>query len=100
MQYALILCRNPKNGKWLTIEETKNRGWWLPGGFVKPGETFEDAALREGLDEGGIEIDIQGIIAIEHHRYQDNIVSMRVIFYCEPKDPDAMLKYIPDGQSL
>lgn len=84
----MIICRNPKTGKWLTINETKDRGWWLPGGFVKPGENFADTALRESVDEAGIEIELKGVIAIEHHRFGDIGVRMRVIFYAEPKDPD------------
>jgi ADP-ribose pyrophosphatase YjhB (NUDIX family) len=29
-------------------------GWWVPGGFMEPGETFEETARRETLEETGI----------------------------------------------
>jgi 8-oxo-dGTP diphosphatase len=31
--------------------------WFLPGGFVEPGELPEDGARRELLEEGGVKID-------------------------------------------
>jgi len=51
---ALIVCRN-NEGKWLAVKETKNRGWWLPGGRVDPPESFFEAAIREVKEEAGIQ---------------------------------------------
>ena len=43
--FVLAVVRNPFResphfNKYLTIEEVKGRGWWIPGGAVNVGETF------------------------------------------------------------
>jgi 8-oxo-dGTP diphosphatase len=34
------------------------RGWEMPGGQVEEGESLKDAAIRETLEESGIEIEV------------------------------------------
>jgi 8-oxo-dGTP pyrophosphatase MutT (NUDIX family) len=38
----LVVVRN-KEGKYLAINETRNRGWFLPAGKVEPGEMYTNA---------------------------------------------------------
>ncbi|WP_106400821.1 NUDIX hydrolase [Actinocorallia populi] len=45
-----------ESGRLLLIERADTGGWGLPGGFMEPGESFEDAARREVREELGIEI--------------------------------------------
>ncbi len=49
------------DGRFLAINESRGRGWWLPGGFVDPDDDFESAAHRETLEEAGIKIKLEGI---------------------------------------
>lgn len=39
--FALIVVQHPETKKFLLVKETRGRGWWLPGGRVEPGESYE-----------------------------------------------------------
>lgn len=51
-------------GAVLLIRRTDNDNWALPGGAMDLGETLVDAAVRETLEETGIEVAITGLIGI------------------------------------
>ncbi len=48
----------------ILLIKSPGRGWEYPGGMVEPGETFEDALLREIKEESGIDVEIIGFIGI------------------------------------
>ena len=91
-QFALIICRDPATGKFLAVNESKNRGWWIPGGAVDSGESFREAAHRECMEEAGVEIELKGIIKIDHYLFEGDGAKMRVIFYAEPKHENSIPK--------
>jgi len=65
------------------VNESRNRGWWIPAGAVDWGEDFMTAAKRECQEEAGIDVDLKGVIKVDHAPSGDN-ARMRVIFYAEP----------------
>jgi ADP-ribose pyrophosphatase YjhB (NUDIX family) len=48
----------------LLIRRTDNDNWALPGGAIDLGESIAQAAVRETLEESGIECAITGIVGI------------------------------------
>ena len=51
------------NGEILLINSPR-RGWEYPGGMVEPGETFQEALVREIQEESGVEVEITGFIGL------------------------------------
>ena len=51
-------------GQILLIRRTDNGNWALPGGAIDLGESVAQAAVRETLEESGIECAITGIVGI------------------------------------
>ena len=105
-EFALVICRNPfpdspDFGKWLAVNETKNRGWWIPAGAVDYGESFHAGALRECKEEAGIDVILKGGLKVDHSVTGDQ-ARMRVIFYAEPTTEDMAknIKKVADGESL
>jgi ADP-ribose pyrophosphatase YjhB (NUDIX family) len=48
----------------LMIRRTDNDNWAVPGGAIDLGESVAQAAVRETLEESGIECEITGIVGI------------------------------------
>ena len=51
-------------GDILLIRRTDNENWALPGGAIDLGESVAQAAIRETLEESGIQCAISGIVGI------------------------------------
>ncbi|MBR5999225.1 MAG: fibrillarin-like rRNA/tRNA 2'-O-methyltransferase [Candidatus Methanomethylophilaceae archaeon] len=74
--HAMIVVERPRTAycvafegeKFLMVYNTRRKGWEMPGGKLETGETSEEAAKRECLEESGYEIEI---------------VSTRDIGYCD-----------------
>jgi 8-oxo-dGTP pyrophosphatase MutT (NUDIX family) len=67
---------------------------------VDPFETFEEAAIRETIEEAGLEIEIKGIINIDiEYEKEGEVMKQRVNFYGEPKNKEDKIKTEPDWES-
>jgi 8-oxo-dGTP diphosphatase len=60
--------------------------WEFPGGKVEPGETAEQAAQRECLEETGIAITVGEAYPAVDHQYEHGHVRL-IFFACRPLDP-------------
>jgi 8-oxo-dGTP pyrophosphatase MutT (NUDIX family) len=98
--FSLVVCRHPVTKLWLAVEECRERGWWLPGGFVEPGDDHFSTAIKETQEEAGIAVELKGILRIENTMTAKRGGRQRVIFYAEPVDPDEEPKTVADAESL
>jgi tRNA(adenine34) deaminase len=57
----------------------KKKYFFLPGGQIEPGETFEEAALRETLEETGFRVEL----------VPGKSVTRRYMFHWDGKDHDC-----------
>jgi len=75
------IVTNEKN-EILLVKHSYQNFWFLPGGGVKKGETFEQAIRRELIEETGYEADIIELFGVYQNTYEgkrDNIV----VFVCK-----------------
>lgn len=63
--FSLVVVR--EGDRFLLVHERKHgQGWYLPAGRVEPGETLAEGAIRETLEESGVEIELEGLLRLEH----------------------------------
>lgn len=56
-------------GRLLLVRRASRRGrgnWQVPGGFVEPDETIEQAVVREVAEESGVIAAVQGILGVRN----------------------------------
>ena len=59
----------------------------FPGGKVQPGEHPQQAAIRESLEETGLQVTIRGEYPGCRHPYEHGLLQLH-FFDCTPCDPD------------
>jgi colanic acid biosynthesis protein WcaH len=64
--------------------------WWLPGGRIKKGETFEEAVKREVREETGLECRVIRQLGVINHTFPEvHVVS--VFYLVESDSPEVKL---------
>lgn len=77
----------PRQGQFLMVRELDCGREVLnqPAGHVEPGETLQEAALRETLEETGWQIELRALLGFSHYRALSNGKTYyRVSFVAEP----------------
>ena len=54
----------PGRGVLLVRRKNPPFGWALPGGFIDYGESAEQAAVRETLEETGLKVQLTGLVGV------------------------------------
>lgn len=81
------LVQSP-DGKWLVVKKRYGglKGKWsLPAGFVKEGETADEAVLREIKEETGIDCVVKGLIGLRTGVIKGEVSDNMLLFRLEAK---------------
>lgn len=62
--YALIHDTSSEKVLMVCNRRSSGLSWSLPGGAREPGETLEETVVRETREETGLEVAVEGIVAV------------------------------------
>ncbi len=65
---SILMCRR--------AIEPRIRSWTLPAGYMESGENIEAAAVRETLEETGVEVEVDGLYSLFSVLERDHVYAM------------------------
>ncbi len=81
---AVVFRRKSGNTEFLLVKNKKGSNWGFPKGHIEKGETEKDTAIREVLEETGVQITpLEGFRAISEYHPKGKIVKQVVFFIAE-----------------
>lgn len=89
-----IVCRKVKGEpRFLVIKNNRSAHWSFPKGHIEPGETWEETAKREVLEETGLHIKIlPGFREESNYMIQNRIDKKVIIFAATTKDTRTIIQ--------
>jgi 8-oxo-dGTP diphosphatase len=79
-----------RDGRLLLVRQRRTYGtyWEIPSGYCEPGESFEEAAAREVLEEAGVAVEIGELVCtLTWMRERDRRRNVLVFFCATAIDP-------------
>lgn len=84
-----VVIFHPERGIVLVERKFPPLGWALPGGFVDYGETVEDAARREALEETSLRVRLQSLLGVYSDPARDaRLHTISTVFTAVAENPD------------
>ncbi|MBI4527517.1 MAG: NUDIX domain-containing protein [Deltaproteobacteria bacterium] len=87
------------HGRLLMVRRASRRGhgnWQLPGGYIEPEETIEQAVVREVFEEAGVKAEVDGIFAVRNRYDPDLGNGLYVVLVLHPTGNEPK----PDGREV
>lgn len=88
-----------QDGRLLLVRRASRRGrgnWQVPGGFIEPDETIEQAVVREVAEEAGITAEVEGILGVRNRCDPDVGNSLYIVLLLRPLSGEPT----PDGKEV
>lgn len=88
-----------RDGRLLLVRRASRRGrgnWQVPGGFIEPDETMEQAVVREVAEEAGVKAEVQGVLGLRNRYAPDIGNSLYVVLLLRPLNGEPK----PDGHEV